>query len=371
MRGKAKEQMGMICLLNVEERIGSKHPIRGIKKIIGSVLQKMQPTLDGMYSRVGRPSIPPERLLGARVLQALYSVRSDRQFCERLQYDLLFQWFLNLNPDESAFDASSFSKNMERLLEHEVAVEFFQAVVAVAKAEKWMSNEHFSVDGTLIEAWASMKSFRPKDEPKGPPEGRNGWKDFKGDNRSNNTHESRTDTEAKLVRKGPGKEARLSFGAHALMENRHGLCVAFRVEEAVGKECTESAVALKQLNDLRQQGFRPRTVGADKGYHNGRFLRECRDLKITPHVAVAKGRINAVIDRRTTRHEGYRLSQCIRKRIEELFGWMKTTGNLRKSRWKGVARTQMAALFTASTYNLLRMVKLSALTADPPVTAVA
>jgi len=352
-----------MCLLNVEDRIPKTHPIREVKRLVGEVFWRLDEEFEDLYSEAGRPSIPPERLLGSKVLMALYSMRSDRQFCERLKYDLLFQWFLELNPDERTFDASTFSKNQERLLAHNASDVFFAAVVELAKEHGWISNEHFSADGTLIEAWASMKSFRPKDEDGGPGDG-NSWQDFHGQKRSNQTHQSRTDPEAKLLKKGKGKEARLCFGAHAIMENRHGLCVQIAAHPAVGT--TEVEMGVEQIDALREQGYRIATVGADKNYHTREFVSGCRERAIKPHVAEVKGREVEGLDGRTTGSKGYRTSEVIRRRIEQLFGWMKTTGAMRKSRYRGVERTHMAVQFCAAASNLLRMAKL-AMSQSPPV----
>jgi transposase len=325
----------------------------------------LDPEFEDLYAKDGRESIPPERLLGAKVLMALYSVRSDRQFCERLKYDLLFQWFLDLNPDEGSFDASTFSKNQERLLQHQVSDLFFASVVEIAREKRWVSNEHFSADGTLIEAWASMKSFRPKDDQEGPGSG-NAWMNFTGEKRGNDTHQSTTDPEAKLLKKGKGREAKLCFGAHAIMENRHGLCVQIAAHPAVGT--TEADMALEQIDHLQEQGFAVSTLGADKGYHSEKFVGGCRKRGIKPHVAPVTGRKVKGLDGRTTKAKGYAVSQVIRRRIEELFGWMKTTGGLRKSRYRGVERTHMAVQFCAAASNLLRMAKLAA--SSPPVVEV-
>lgn len=303
-----------------------------------------------------------DRFPGSKVLMALYSVRSDRQFCERLNYDLLFQWFLDMNPSESSFHPTTFTKNMERLLEHQVSDLFFSEVVELARRHNWVSNEHFSVDGTLIEAWASMKSFRPKDEPDQGDS--NGWSNFKGQKRSNDTHESRTDPEARLLKKGKGKEAKLCFAAHAAMENRNGLCVLMEVRPAVG--VTEPEEALDQMDELRNRGFEPKSVGADKGYHTKNFVRGCRERGIAPHVAAHPGRKTPGLDGRTRRSRGYQASQKVRKRIEQIFGWTKTAGAFRKSRYKGYARTGLCAHFVAATCNLVRMAKL--MEESPPLT---
>ena len=361
MRGRKAAQTNFVCLVNVENRIPEKHPIREVKKMLSEVFRRLDPEFEDLYASTGRASIPPERLLGAKVLMALYSVRSDRQFCERLQYDLLFQWFLDLNPDEATFDASTFSKNQERLLQHQVSEIFFAAVVEIAREKKWVSNEHFSADGTLIEAWASMKSFRSKDDPQGPGSG-NSWKNFRGEKRSNDTHQSTTDPQAKLLKKSKGQEAKLCFGAHAIMENRNGLCVSIAAHLAVGR--TEAEMALEQIDALQEQGFAVRTMGADKGYHSEKFVSGCRERGVIPHVAQVDGRKVEGLDERTTRTQGYAISLVARRKIEELFGWMKTIGGVRKSRYRGVERTHMAVQICAATSNLLRMAKLAL--SDPP-----
>jgi len=359
MRGQLPHQPSFISLINVETMIPEQHPIRVIKKMCDEVLVGLTTQLDEIYANDGAPSIPPETLLKGKVLQALYTVRSDRQLCDRLKTDLLFRWFVDLPLDTAVFDASTYSKNQQRLLQHQVAELFFTAVVELARHHGWVSNEHFSVDGTLIEAWASMKSFRPKDEPKGPGSG-NGWTDFKGEKRRNDTHQSITDAEAKLLRKGLGKEAKLCFGAHLTMENRHGLCVRFAVTPAVGLSETEAA--LEQLAELQANGFRPKTVGADKGYHDRNFIAGARELGIAPHPALKQGH-NPLRVRLTARHA---VSQLIRKRIEELIGWCKTTGNFRKSRYRGVARTNAQGQYVAIACNLVRMAKLAL---GPPAAA--
>ena len=367
MRGRHTSQTSLITLLDVESRIPALHPIREIKKLIGTVFRNLDSHFDDLYAENGRASIPPERLLGAKVLMALYSVRSDRQFCERLRYDLLFQWFLDINPDETQalFDASTFSKNQERLIGNATAQVFFAQVVELAREGRWMSNEHFSMDGTLIEAWASMKSFRPKDEPPQGPGAGNPWQDFHGEKRSNDTHQSTTDPEAKLLRKGAGKEAKLCFAGHAVMENRTGLCVLFEVTPSVG--VTESQTALSQIGQLQERDFHPTTVGADKGYHTNEFVQGCREAGVAPHVAEVKGRKVKGFDRRSKKR-GYDTSQRIRKKIEEIFGWMKTTGGFRKTRYCGVERTNACGQMVAATYNLLRLAKLAikAVVGSPP-----
>ncbi len=362
MRGTPKQQSTMFSLRTPAERIPKDHPLRRVKDMADAALSALSPTFDRMYSRMGRPSIPPEQLLKASLLMAFYSVRSERLFCEQLDYNLLFRWFLGMGIEEASFDHSTFSVNRTRLLEHDVARQFFAAVVGQARRAGLTSSEHFSVDGTLIEAWASLKSFQPKDEDKDdrpPPDDKgNPTVDFHGQKRSNATHESKTDPEAKLVRKGEGKEAKLSYSLNGLMENRHGLLVDLRLLEATGTAERDAAIGM--LHEA-VPGTRRVTVGADKGYDTKDFVADCRHLIVTPHVAQnASPRRRSAIDARTTGTEGYRLSQRARKRIEEIWGWMKTVGSFRKTRFKGRERTQMAAYFVGAAYNLLRMARLVA-----------
>jgi len=351
MRGEKPPQVNVTCLINVETMIPVEHPIRTIKRLLNEVLRKMDGHFEEMYAANGRPSIPPERLLMAKVLMALYSIRSERQLCERLQYDLLFRWFLDLNPDEATFDHSTFSQNQRRLLRHQVADLFFAEVVWLAKGRGWVSDQHFSVDATLIEAWASLKSFKPKQDDRDDGDG-NGWADFKGEKRRNDTHESTTDPEAKLVRKGDGREAKLAFAGHATMENRHGLCVLFEVKPAAG---SDAAVAVQQIAELQQRGITPRTVGADRGYCSRNFIEGLRGHGVVPHPApMADRRLLGV----KVRSKAHQLSQKCRRKIEEIFGWAKTTGCFRKSRYLGVERTHAAAQYVVATCNLIRMARL-------------
>ena len=353
MRGDATFQTTMLSLVTTDDFIPGDHPIRRIKTVVERALTKLSPVFAQMYSHRGRPSIPPEQLLKGSLLIALYSIRSERQFCERLRYDLLFKWFLDLNIEDEAFDSSTFSKNKQRLLEHDVARQFFEAVLSEARRKRLLSPDHFTVDGTLLESWASIKSFRPRDG-NGPPsgEGRNPDVDFHGESRSNATHASTTDPEALLARKGPGKEAKLSFAGHVLMENRNGLVVDLELTQATGT--AEREAALKMLGRLKRR--HRTTVGADKGYDTKDFVAGCRKRAVSPHVA--RKRRHSAIDGRTVRHTGYAVSQRVRKRVEEIFGWMKTVGGGRKLRYIGLERNFMWAALTSTAYNLVRMAKL-------------
>ena len=366
MRGEIPKQPSMIMLVNPSERIPKDHPIRAIKELCDAALAKLSPDFDKMYSQVGRPSIPPERLLKASLLMAFYSTRSERQFCEQLNYNLLFRWFLDMDMDDPCFDPTTFTHNRQRLIDHDIGKKFLCATYEHAKAMGLVSEDHFSVDGTLIEAWASMKSFRPKDEEKdddshrGDDDGTRGsdsnpFMNFKDQKRSNETHESKTDPEAKLAKKTGGDKAKLAFAAHALMENRNGLLRDLRITAAAGT--TETDAALGMIRDLNRR--RRITVAADKNYDNKQFVGECRKMNVTPHVAMWKEtkKRKTNLDKRTTNHWGYATSQRIRKRIEEIFGWTKTVGNFKKTRFKGIIKTQLAAYFLGAAYNLTRLAK--------------
>jgi transposase len=362
MRGTDDKQASMFSYVSPERRIPADHPLRRIKSMADDILAGLTGTFDAMYSAVGRPSIPPERLLKSQILMALYTVRSDRQFCEQLDYNLLFRWFLDMNADEPTFDASSFSRNRDRLLDHDVAAKFFAAVIEQARAAHLMSQDHFTVDGTLIEAMASLKSFRRKDEQpqdRDPPDDPgNPTVNFHGEKRSNATHASTTDPEAKLARKGSGKESKMSFSAHALMENRNGLIVDFRVEEADGYAERRTAIEMLYANALQERRI---TVAGDAGYDTADFVADCRALNVTPHIAQTRAmRRRSAIDDRTTRHAGYLVSQRKRKLVEEIFGWMKTIGGFRRTRFKGRRRTQLAGTLVAAAYNMLRICRLLA-----------
>ena len=362
MRGLQDKQTSMWAFVSIEERIAIEHPLRRIKKLADQRLVKLSAVFNRMYSQVGRPSIAPERVLKSLLLMALYSVRSERQLCEQLGYNLLFRWFLDMELEEESFDATVFSKNRERLLEHEVGRLFFDTVVKQAREANLISEDHFSVDGTLIEAWASLKSFRPKGKDqsrdKDPGDPGNRWVDFHGEKRSNDTHESKSDPESLLARKGAGKEAKLCYGAHALMENRNGLLVDLRVTQATGT--AEREAAAEMIKRQRQKGVKVKSLGADKNYDTHGFVDFLRGRKIAPHVAAnTKRKGGSAIDGRTTRHRSYSISQKIRKKIEEIFGWMKTVGGFRKTRYRGTDRTQLAAWWVGAAYNLVRMAKLA------------
>jgi transposase len=356
MRGHVDPEGPLFSYFSIEERVPADHPLRRIKPQADAVLGSMSSSFDAIYADEGRPSVAPERLLKASLLIALYSVRSDRLFCEMLDYNMLFRWFLDMDLEQPSFDHSTFSKNRARLIEHEIAKEFFAGVIRQAREQRLLSDEHFTVDGTLIESWASLKSLKRKDgtPPKSGSDG-TGMVDFKGEKRGNKTHESSTDPQAKLMKKGNGQPAKLSFGAHALMENRSGLLIDVAITDATLYE----PYAAEPLLDRRRQGRQAmRTVGADKGYFNRRFVAKLRSRNIAPHISLIEGRSAAGLDGRTTRHNGYAISQRKRKRIEEIFGWMKTVGGLRKSRFFGIAKNQLAAYLVGAAYNLLRMARM-------------
>ena len=361
----------MLAFIDLEERVPPDHPLRTIRRWADAALAELSSTFDALYAEDGRPSIPPERLLKASLLIALYSVRSERAFCEELDYHLLFRWFLGMDLLEPSFDPSTFSKNRERLLQHRVGQQFFDEVVGLAHERGLLSDEHFTVDGTLIEATASLKSFRRRDDDGAAPppdDPGNPTVDFHGERRSNATHRSTTDPEARLLKNGKGKEAKLVFLGHALMENRHGLLVDFQVTEASGTAERDVVPAL--LDQAKERHFRLRTLGGDKNYDTRGCVADIRARGVTPHVAqhVTPKRRSA-IDGRTTRHSGYAVSQRIRKRVEEIFGWMKTIGGFRRTRFRGLDRTNLAGYLVATAYNLARLARLEA--AVRPVLAAA
>jgi transposase len=359
MRGYDRPQSAMLTLVNPEQRVPANHPIRLIKELAEVALKELLPLFEQMYSEVGRPSIPPERLLKASLLMALYTVRSERMFCEQLDYNLLFRWFLDLNWDEPGFDHSSFSRNRVHLLAHGVAGEFFRTVVAEARALKLTSDEHFTVDGTLIKAWALFKSFRPKgEEPSDltpPDDPGNPSVNFHGERRQNATHQSTTDPEARLAKKGAGKAAKLCYTQSVLMENRNGIMLDLRVAQASGRaECEQGLAMLQPVH-----GAHRIKVAGDKGYETAASVASCRALKVTPHVAQNERRAGgSALDLGTTNRPGYAVSPRVRKRVEEIFGWIKTVGNFRRTHYRGVERTSFAAHLVGAAYNLLRIAKL-------------
>jgi transposase len=364
MRGAQDPQLAMLTSLSTEELIPPDHPIRRIRVVVDAVLAELDDVFDAMYASGGRRSVPPETLLKSTVLMAMYSIRSERAFCERLNYDLLFKWFLDMRIDQPAFDATTFTKNRQRLLEHEVADEFFAAVVRQAKLRRYISSDHFSVDGTLLQAWASHKSFKPKDGPPAPPSdpsgGRNNEVQWHGQKRSNETHASTTDPEARLYRKSHNTAATLCYSGHLLMEHRNALIVDAELTTADGY--AERATALEMLRRLPTSARR-RTVAGDKGYDTRGFIADARGLGFTPHVAQNTTRQRSAIDGRTTRHAGHAISMRIRKRIEEPFGWIKTIGGGRKLRYIGRERNRWWFKFTAAVYNLIRITALDTRTA--------
>ncbi len=363
MRGEDQRREGLFSYVPLERRIPADHPLRAIRALTDEALRGLSRDFDKLYARDGRPSIPPERLLRALLLQAFYTVRSERQLMEQLDYNLLFRWFVGLSTDDPVWDATVFCKNRDRLLDGDIAAKFFASVLNLPQVKGLLSSDHFSVDGTLIEAWASMKSFVPKDGGE-PPSGtgpggggRNAARDFHGEKRNNATHSSTTDPDARLFRKGAGKEAKLCHMGHLMTENRNGLIVDARLTEANGT--AERTTALDMIEDNARPGS---TVGGDKNYDTAEFVTGCRERGCTPHVAQNNTNRRSAIDARTTRHPGYRISMIKRKRIEEPFGWMKTVGGLRKTRHCGRALVEWFFVLTAAAYNLIPIPKILAAT---------
>ena len=360
MRGGDNRTGELFSYVDLEARVRRDHPVRAIRTIVNEALSALGLEFARLYSPIGRPSIPPEKLLRAMLLQAFYSIRSERLLMERLEYDLLFRWFVGIGVDDAAWDHSVFSKNRDRLLEGDIAAKFLAAVLAQPKVKKLLSSDHFSVDGTLIEAWASMKSVKPKDGSAEPPVqggGRNAEANFHGQKRSNDTHASTTDPDARLYRKGKGKETKLCFIGHGLMENRHGLLVDACLTLAGGH-----AERVAALHMIEPRADRPTaiTLGADKAYDAEDFVNELRSMNATPHVAQNTSGRSSAIDARTTRHGGYAVSQRIRKRIEEAFSWIKTVAGQEKTSFRGRDRVAWAFTFAAAAYNLVRLPKLIA-----------
>ena len=368
MRGQDQSSGSLFSYVDLEERVPAKHPLRVIRGIVNDVLGSLSSEFEVLYSHTGRPSIPPEKLLRALLLQAFYSIRSELQLMDQLEFNLLFRWFVGLGIDDPVWDATVFCKNRDRLLEADVSAKLLGGVVEHKKVRRLLSRDHFSVDGTLIEAWASMKSFRPKGSDNDTGPGRNGERDFHGEKRSNETHESTTDPDARLYRKGNGKESRLCYMGHALMENRNGLVVGGGVTLASGT--AEREAALEMIDKHRpvesKGGKRRITLGGDKGFDVAAFVGDLRKRKVTPHVAIQDyltktgKRRKTLIDGRTTRHEGYKISQRCRKRIEEVFGWAKTEAGLSKTKFRGKRRVDASFTLALAAYNLIRLPKLLA-----------
>jgi len=350
MRGDDRQQAAMFSYISPEARVPRDHPLRAIRALVDEALAELSPRFEALYAQVGRPSIPPEKLLRAQLLQVLYTVRSERQLMEQLDYNLLFRWFVGLNMDDPVWDATVFTKNRQRLLDGEIAGAFLERVVWQARQRGLLSGEHFTVDGTLIEAWASLKSFKRRDTaPPSPDDPGNPTVNFHGEHRSNATHASTTDPEARLAKKGPRQEAKLSYQGHALMDNRHGLVVNAGVTPAIGTAERETAA---EMAGALPPGA---TLGADKGYDTRAFVAALRGLGITPHVAQNRSNRSSAIDGRTTRHPGYLVSQQKRKLVEEIFGWLKTVALMRKTRHRGVRRVDWMFTFAAAVYNLVRI----------------
>ncbi len=356
MRGDDRQQGAMFSYLSPEDRVPRDHPLRAIRQLVDHALTELSPRFTRLYARIGRPSIPPEQLLRALLLQVLYTVRSERQLMEQLDYNILFRWFVGLNLDEPVWAVTVFTKNRDRLLRGDVADAFFQAVLGAAERAALLSKEHFTVDGTLVQAWAGQKSFqrRGRRRPAAPrvDDPGNPTINFHGEQRTNATHASRTDPDARLTKRGPGHEARLAYHGHVLMDNRHGLAVATALTPASGTAEREAAVRLVRAARYRHERI---TLGADKGYDTRDCVAQLRAAGVTPHVAQQLGRRRSAVDQRTTRHPGYRHSQRRRKRVEEIFGWLKTIGLQRQTRFRGVARVAWMFTFATAAYNLIRM----------------
>jgi len=355
MRGDDDQQEGMFSYISPEKRVPADHPLRPIRKMVDEILKEMSPRFAKLYSDVGRPSIAPERLFRSLLLQIFYSVRSERMLIEQLQYNLLFRWFVGMEMDETVWNHAVYSKNRERLLNEEIAESFFQRVLE--RAKPYMSDEHFTVDGTLIEAWASHKSFRPKDGT-GTPPGLGGDVDFRGEKRKNQTHESTTDPDARLFTKSSGSQAKLSYMGHVLMENRNGLLVQTFLTEATGRAERDAALLMVEAIPAGKRV----TLGGDKNYDTQEFIRELRGMNITPHVAQNTTKRRSAVDERTTRHAGYEVSQRKRKRVEQSFGWMKMVGMLKKVKLRGIDKVGWLFAFTGAAYNLCRLRNLMART---------
>lgn len=357
MRGELDENAGMFSYITPAQRVPKDHPLRPIRVLVDAALKEMSPVFQRLYSRIGRPSIPPEKLIRASVLQMLYTIRSERQLMEQLNFNILYRWFVGLGMDDRVWDPTVYTKNRARLLRGQVDVRFFEAILEQAREKGLLSEEHFTVDGTLIEAWASQKSFQPKDRPVPPSDDPgNPSISFRGQKRTNETHESKTDPQSRLLRKARGHEAKLCYMGHVLMENRNGLAVAGMTTIASGHAERDAALTLikPRTGDARL------TLGADKAYDTADFVESLRDVQVTPHVAQNMTNRSSAIDGRTTRHAGYEVSQRKRKRVEEIFGWMKTVGVLRKVKLRGQVLVDSLFRFGLTVYNLVRIRNLMA-----------
>jgi transposase len=366
VRGSDERTGSLFSYVDIEARVPKEHPLRGIRELANGALKALDSEFDRVYSPLGRPSIAPERLLRASLLQLLYSIRSERQLMERLEFDLLFRWFVGLGLDDAVWDATVFTKHRDDVLGEAIAQAFLSALLADPQVKRLLSHEHFTVDGTLLKAWASMKSFRRKDGQDEPPDGgRNGERSFRGETRSNATHASTTDPDARLYRKGNGQESRLCYMGHVLMENRHGLAVRGAVTQATGTAEREAALAML---DTHRTSERRITLGGDKAYDVAAFIGDLRQRNVTPHIAI-DGNVrvsgtprSTAIDARTTRHPGYGISQVIRKQVEEIFGWGKSIGGLTQLKLRGLPKVKAKFTLTLTAYNLLRIPKLLAAT---------
>ena len=360
MRGTEGKQKVLFSYVSQEERVPENHPLRKLREMVDPVLERMSGRFRELYSDTGRPSIPPEYLLRSMLIQVLYTIRSERLLMEQLDYNILFRWFVGLSMDDVVWDHSTFSKNRDRLLEGDIAKEFLAKVLNIARGHGLLGDEHFTVDGTLIEAWAGQKTFQKKgkrskaksDDPGNPTV------DFHGEKRTNDTHQSMTDPEARLYRKGLGKESKLSFMGHVVIDNRHGLVVSTRYTQATGRAEREAAVEMTK--DIKRRRRSRVTLAADKGYDTADFISRMRKFQVTPHVAQNTSNRSSAIDKRTTHHAGYAISQRKRKLIEQIFGWLKTIGLMRKTRHKGLGRGGWMFTFTSAVYNLIRIRNLQA-----------
>lgn len=355
MRGYENQQQQMFSYINLEQRVPKGHPIRSLKKLANEILSRISWRFDLIYSDAGRPSIPPEQLLRGQLLQIFYTIRSERQLVEHIDANLWYRWFIGLGIDDPVWDATVYSHNRDRLIEHEVAKMFFDEIVELAREHKLLPEEHFTVDGTLLESMASIKSFKPKDKNNKLPKGRNEKVDFKGQSRKNDTHQSTTDPESMLYKKGKGKEAKLSYMGHVLMENRHGLAVNAEATKSTGTAEREASIEMLEESKPKKKKA---TMGGDKNYDTAKHVEKLRENKTTAHVAQNDTNRKSAIDGRTTRHKGYETSQRKRKMVEEIFGWAKVIGNVKKLKHKGLEMADWMFTFNIAAYNLIRLTKL-------------